>query len=101
MNISMTKIRRTVAGFALVTVSVLLVGAASRVKGQEPGNDLAQQVFDTMLKVPGTKPGHRLVHAKGIVCQGTFVPSKDAASLSKAVHFQGPSVPVTVRFSDG
>jgi catalase len=101
MSISMTKIRKTAAGFALVTVGVLLAGAASRVKGQEAGNDLAQQIFDTMLKVPGTKPGFRPVHAKGIVCQGTFVPSKDAASLSKAAHFQGASVPVTVRFSDG
>jgi catalase len=54
-----------------------------------------------MLQVPGTKPGYRVVHAKGIVCQGTFAPSKDAATLSKAAHFQGASVPVTVRFSDG
>jgi catalase len=102
MNISMRKIRRTAAGFALVTVAVFLAGAAARVKGQgAEGNDLSQQIFDTMLKVPGTKPGNRPVHAKGIVVQGTFVPSKDAASFSKAAHFQGPSVPVTVRFSDG
>ena len=63
--------------------------------------DLAQQIFDTMLQMPGIKPGFRPVHAKGIVCQGTFAPSKDAATLSKAAHFQGGSVPVTVRFSDG
>ena len=63
--------------------------------------DLAQQIFDTMLQVPGSKRGYRLVHAKGIVCQGTFAPSRDAAALSKAVHFQAASVPVTVRFSDG
>jgi catalase len=69
---------------------------------REPANkDLAQQIFDTMLQVHGTKPGYRPVHAKGIVCQGTFTPSKDAASLSKAAHFQGASVPLTVRFSDG
>ena len=43
----------------------------------------------------------RLVHAKGVVCEGTFTPSKGAANLSKAVLFQGASVPVTVRFSDG
>jgi catalase len=63
--------------------------------------DLAQQIFDIMLQVPGSKRGYRLVHAKGIVCQGTFGPSGDAAALSKAVHFQGDPVPVTVRFSDG
>jgi catalase len=48
----------------------------------------------------GVKPGYRAAHAKGIVCQGTFAPSKDASSLSKAAHFQGGSVPVTVRFSN-
>src|SRR5437762_12147442 len=63
--------------------------------------DLAQQIFDIMIQAPGGKPGYRPVHAKGIVCQGTFSPSADAANLSKAGHFRGASVPVTVRFSDG
>ena len=63
--------------------------------------DLAQQIFDTMLKVPGNQPGFRPVHAKGIVCHGTFAPTADAASLSRAAHFQSTSVPVIVRFSDG
>ena len=64
-------------------------------------NDLAQQIFDIMVRAPGNKPGYRPVHAKGIVCQGTFAPSREAMTLSKAAHFQGASVPVTVRFSDG
>jgi catalase len=69
---------------------------------KEPNDkNLAQQIFDTMIQVHGTKPGYRPVHAKGIVCQGTFAPSKEAATLSKAAHFQRASVPVTVRFSDG
>jgi catalase len=63
--------------------------------------DLARQILDTMLQVPGNKAGFRTVHAKGIVCQGTFVPTSNAATLSKAAHFQVTSVPVTVRFSDG
>lgn len=62
--------------------------------------DLAHQILDTMLRVPGNQPGHRTVHAKGVVCQGTFAPSPDAATLSKAAHFQA-AVPVTVRFSEG
>ena len=49
----------------------------------------------------GAKPGYRVAHAKGIVLQGTFSPSKNAAALSKAAHFRGASVPVTVRFSNG
>jgi catalase len=60
---------------------------------------LAQQIFDTMVQA-GAKPGYRVVHAKGIVCKGTFAPSKGAATLSKAVHFRRASVPVTVRFSN-
>ena len=63
--------------------------------------DLAQQIFDLMVQAPGIKPGFRVSHAKGIVCQGTFAPSRDATTLSKAVHFQAAAVPVTVRFSGG
>ncbi len=64
-------------------------------------DDLAQKIFDLMSHAPGIKPGFRPVHAKGIVCKGTFTPSKEAAGLSKAAHFQGTPVPVTVRFSGG
>jgi catalase len=70
--------------------------------GAEPAadKDLAQQIFDIMVRAPGNKPGYRPLHAKGLVCQGTFAPSRAATTLSKAAHFQG-EVPVTVRFSDG
>jgi catalase len=64
-------------------------------------SDLAQQIFNTMISVPGVKPGHRPVHAKGILCRGTFASSGKAAALSKAAHFQGGSTPLTIRFSDG
>jgi len=53
-----------------------------------------------MIQVPGTTAGYRVAHAKGVVCEGTFAPSKGAAALSKAAHFQGASVAVTVRFSN-
>lgn len=62
---------------------------------------LAREIFETMKQVPGVQAGHRLVHAKGLVCQGTFTPSREASTLSRAAHFAGPAVPVTVRFSDG
>lgn len=64
------------------------------------GQDLAHQIIETMLRVHGTKPGHRPVHAKGIVCKGTFAPTATAADLSRAPHFR-TTVPVTVRFSEG
>ena len=42
----------------------------------------------------------RAVHAKGIMALGTFEPSAEAASLSKAAIFTGKSMPVLVRFSN-
>src|SRR5580698_7324603 len=62
---------------------------------------LAQQAADLFLKAFGSHPGFRLAHAKGIVCEGTFTASPEAAQLSRAAHFSGKAVPVTVRFSDG
>jgi catalase len=61
---------------------------------------LAQQAADLFLQAFGTHPGFRLAHAKGIVCEGTFTASPEAAELSRATHFSGKPVPVTVRFSD-
>jgi catalase len=62
--------------------------------------DLAQQAAALFLQAFGSHPGFRLAHAKGIVCGGTFEPSKTAAELSRAAHFKGGPVPVIVRFSD-
>ncbi len=106
MNASFKTIPRFGAVAALVAASALCAGAASEAHGQEAGpktsgdKSLVQQIFDTMVQA-GAKPGYRVAHAKGIVLQGTFSPSKNAAALSKAAHFRGASVPVTVRFSNG
>jgi catalase len=48
----------------------------------------------------GVHPGFRPAHAKGILLRGTFTPSPEAASLSRAPHLHRNSTPVTVRFSD-
>lgn len=42
----------------------------------------------------------RAVHAKGILLQGTFVPTPEARLLSRTMLFAGSSIPVAVRFSD-
>lgn len=62
---------------------------------------LAEQAANLFLKAFGNHPGFRLAHAKGIVCEGTFEATPAAAELSRAAHFSGKPVPVTVRFSDG
>jgi catalase len=55
------------------------------------------QAFDTIF---GLHPGHRPVHAKGVMLTGTFTPAPNANSLTRAPHIQRASTPVTVRFSD-
>jgi len=42
----------------------------------------------------------RAVHAKGTFFEGTFTPSKDAATITIAKHLQNQSSKVIVRFSD-
>ena len=65
-----------------------------------PEKNVNEQIVDTMTTlVKGPYTGFRANHAKGIVVSGSFTPSAQAATLSKAAHFQ-QTVPVIVRFSD-
>jgi catalase len=59
-------------------------------------NDILAQ-FDTLF---GRHPGFRPAHAKGLMLRGTFTPSTDAATLTRAPHATSTATPVTVRFSD-
>lgn len=61
---------------------------------------LAQQLLDAFDQLQGVHPGFRPAHAKGLMCEGTFAPSAEAAKLTRAPHASRPSTPVTVRFSD-
>lgn len=61
---------------------------------------LVQQLIDALDALFGLHPGFRPAHAKGLMCTGTFTPSPQAAGLTKAPHATGPSIPVTVRYSD-
>ena len=60
------------------------------------GKDLIEQ-FDAIF---GSHPGYRPAHAKGVLLTGTFSPTAEAASLTRAPHISRQSTPVTVRFSD-
>ena len=67
-----------------------------------PVASLPQQIADAMVKVNGgIHTGFRFNHAKGIVVSGSFKPTAQAKLVSQAAHFNGPPVPVTVRFSNG
>src|ERR1700761_5011651 len=61
---------------------------------------LAQQILDAFDQLQGLHPGFRPAHAKGLMCAGTFVPSPEAAKLTRAPHVNRPSTPVTVRYSN-
>lgn len=61
---------------------------------------LSEDLIAQLETMFGMHPGFRPVHAKGLMLTGTFVPTGDAAVLSKAQHFVQPSTPVTVRFSN-
>ena len=66
-----------------------------------PKASLPRQIADVVVQLnQGIHTGFRFMHAKGIVTSGTFTPTPEARSLSRAAHFTGPAVPVTVRFSN-
>src|SRR3954454_3040846 len=59
------------------------------------------ELVDAIGQAGGRYPGHRAAHAKGVVLAGTFTPSEQAKALTRAAHFAGDPVRVTVRFSNG
>ncbi len=60
-----------------------------------------EHTIDVANAAFGRHQGFRALHAKGVVCVGTWTATADAAQLTRAAHMQGSSVPVTVRFSNG
>jgi catalase len=61
---------------------------------------LPQQVLDALDALSGLHPGSRPVHAKGLMCAGTFTPAPEAVQLTRAPHASRPTTPVTVRYSN-
>src|SRR5437763_4369095 len=88
MRISSTGLRPATGAAVLAVVALWAATALAAEAAGTSDRSVAEQIFDAMVQDPGTRPGHRVAHAKGIVCEGTFVPSADAAKLSKAAHFQ-------------
>ena len=85
---------RTVA--AIIASCLVWSGAAAA--DEKP---IAEQIVDAMSKVFGPqRDGFRANHAKGIVVEGSFKATPEAAALSKAALFNGSEIPLTARFSD-
>jgi catalase len=77
-----------------------LLGLALPCAVRADDKPLEVQAVDALNKVFGQHPGIRSNHAKGIVVEGSFKASAEAATLSRAALFDGSTIPVTVRFSD-
>jgi catalase len=84
--------------------SALLLGTTSLAAADEAApaaKPVTEQLVDTMTKLAhGPYKGFRANHAKGIMAEGTFTPSAEAAGISKAPHLQSAASPVLVRFSN-
>ncbi len=58
-----------------------------------------QKMMDLAQSSGQQQPGFRRAHSKGVCFAGTFAPTPEAASLSKARAFSQPSIAVIGRFS--
>src|SRR5256885_1347467 len=59
-----------------------------------------RQIVDAMRTLAGPHPSFRPVHAKGVVCSGTFRASAGTVAITRAPHFAGQSVSTIVRFAN-
>jgi catalase len=84
----------------LLLATLAALGLASPGVARADDQPIETAIVDAMNKAFGVHPGFRANHAKGLVTEGSFTASPDAAALSKAVLFDGRKIPVTVRFSD-
>jgi catalase len=68
--------------------------------GSATSGTVIAQIVETMRALAGSHPGFRPVHAKGIVCSGTFRGAPQARDVSRALHLQGQAVPTVIRFAN-
>ena len=61
----------------------------------------AEELTDAVARARDSVWGHRVTHPKGVLLTGTFTATPEARTLTRAAHFQGDPIPVTVRFSNG
>lgn len=61
----------------------------------------ADSIVENIHTVLGAHPGYRALHADGRMYRGSFRANEAAPTYTRAVHLQGDTIPVTVRFSKG
>jgi catalase len=93
-----TRLAKSSSCGLLLVASAALLASAAAIADSPP---LPTQIVDLANKVDGVHPGYRAFHAKGVVVDGTFKASSEAARLSRATLFNGSTIRVTARFSDG
>jgi len=60
-----------------------------------------EEAIDRISARFGVHSGRRALHARGVVCSGSFRASPEGAALTTAAHMQGEPVPLIARFSNG
>jgi catalase len=74
--------------------------ASASEKQSSPSDTLIRELLDSFDAVFGLHAGFRPVHAKGIMCAGTFTPALGVAGLTRAPHANQPATRIVVRLSD-
>ena len=95
---TMLSVRRS--GRALFTAAAILAGSSASTAGLAQSTNVGVRGVDAFVALFGKHEGYRVVHAKGILCEGFFTAAPTGASVTRANHMQGTPVPVIVRFSD-
>jgi len=88
------------AALAQTTPTVDAPGQGAQAQPGSSGDADVEAIVNALFAVGGNHTGVRASGAKGVCVKGTFTPSPEAPSLSKASHF-AKAVPMTARFSMG
>src|SRR5262249_11752677 len=84
----------------MLLVALVVFGLTCPAAIRAQNQPVEEQIVNAMNKAFGTHPAFRANNATAIGVEGSFNTSPEAAGLSRAVVFNGGTVPVTVRFSD-
>lgn len=95
--------RRSFPSTTIVAAAPLALVAALAWAGGafEPSRLSGRELTDALENGPGTHPGFRSAHAKGLCFSGQFASNGTGAALSKAGVFAPGTYPVVGRFSLG